>query len=183
MSEMIVETSRDGRYRVRLEADQEPVNPRRDYDHLAHVITVPGSRYLDVDPDGGPLQEGWDRIKDRSDAPEVFARWAKIFHGAVIVEHTPHEGPRSLWYLLPEDIQEIGNTPEEALKTEIDEYQSWAEGDVWGFIVEKSVDWTRTDDEDETRTTWEMVDSCWGFIGYRYAEEAAREGFAAYLSA
>lgn len=182
MSE-ILETSKDGRHRVRLVRDEDPVNPRRDYENLCHVITVPGSLFIDVDEDGGPLQHGWDHFHDRYDTgrdTNLFIRWARIYHGAVAVEHRPHDGPRSLWYLLPADIEKIGNTPQEAIEGEIREYRAWAEGDVWGYVIERIVDWDRRDGEG-SMTTWEHVDSCWGFIGYEYAEQEAKEQFAAHL--
>lgn len=175
----ILETA--GPYRVGLEADQDARNPRREFDHLCHVLTVPHSHYIDVDDDGGPLQEGWDRIKNRTDAVDVFTRWARIFHGAVVDYHTPERGPVSVWYLLPEQFSEVPD-PLACIKAEIEEYQNWADGEVYGYIIEEAVDWVRKDNEDEEMSTWEQVDdgSCWGFFGYKYAKESALEAFAPY---
>lgn len=175
----ILETA--GQFRVRLRVDQDSgsCNPREDYDHVAYAVTVPHSHYADV-AEAGPLVDGWDRIKHRSDAVDLFTRWARIFHGAVVQYHTPERGPNSVWYILPEQIKEIGGTPEEALRVEIQEYQDWAEGNVYGYIIEKAVEWKRTDGEDETRTTWEEEESCWGLIGYDWAVQAAKEEFAPY---
>lgn len=175
----ILETA--GQYRVRLEIDQSPENPRTWQDNLCHVITVPDRHYADVDADGGPLQDGWNRIKDRDDADEVFTRWARIFHGAVVDFHTPARGPKSIWYLTPDGIAEVPD-PEKHIRGEIEEYQNWADGEVYVYIIEKAVDWKRTDDEDETMTTWEPVEdgTCGHLIGYKYAEETALEEFAPY---
>lgn len=182
MSEEVLETA--GQYRVRLEVDQDSgsFNPRKDYDHVTYAVTVPDSHYMDV-PESGPLSEGWDRIKDRSDAVDVFTGWARIFHGAVVELHTPERGPKSVWYILPEQIAEIGGTPEEALRADIQEYQNWADGEVYAYIIEKSVEWKRTDGEDETQDTWEQVEdgSCGGYIGYDWAVQSAKEEFAAYM--
>lgn len=182
MSE-ILETA--GPYRVRLEFDQDAssCDPRDNDSTLSFAVTVPHSRYLDVSKPG-PLANQWDRIKDRSDAMDLFERYARIYHGAVTDRVTPHDGPSSVWYILPEQIAEIGpsSSPEEALRVEIEEYRAWRDGEVYGYIIEKSVDWVRKDDEDEIMSTWEEVEdgSCWGFVGYKWAKEAALEEFKPY---
>lgn len=179
----IIETTANGKHRVRLVIDQEPVNPRRDYDHLTHVITPKGQRYIDVDESGGPLQDGWDHYADRDDAAELFIRWARTFCGATVVEHRSHDGAWSLWYMTPEQKKEIGTSPEEFIRGEIQEYQRWAEGDVWGYVIEEAATWQRTETTaDETMVTWEEVESSWSLIGREYAEEEARREFAPYRS-
>lgn len=50
---------------------------------------------------------------------------------------------------------------EEQLSAEVREYASWLEGDVYYYVAE---------DEDG-----ETLDSCGGYIGHEYAEEAAKE--------
>lgn len=185
----ILETA--GRYRVRLEIqrESESANPRTDQDcNLTNVITPKGQRYIDVDENGGPLTDGWERIEDRYvDAVPVFTRWAKLFHGATVIEDRPHDGAWSLWYLMPDKAAETPWEPKRVIELEIDQYRKWAEGEVYGFIIEKDVtriprdaeDREDPDLDDETRE-WEHVDSCWGHIGREYAEEAAREAFAPY---
>jgi hypothetical protein len=46
-------------------------------------------------------------------------------------------------------------------KAELEEYTSWCNGDVYGYVVR---------DPEGTQQ-----DSCWGHIGWKYAEETARE--------
>jgi hypothetical protein len=58
---------------------------------------------------------------------------------------------------------------EQALTSEIEEYDRWARGDCYGFII-NGPDGNEIDD------------SCWGFIGYEYALSEARETLQAYLS-
>jgi hypothetical protein len=177
----IFRTSADGKYRVRLNADPTAVDPRKDYDHITHVITPKGQRFIDVDEDGGPLQYGWDYFAERDNSVALFTRWARMAHGAVVHEDRPHDGPRALWYMTPEQIKEIGNTPAEAIAIEIQEYRSWTEGDVWGVVTEKRVTWQQTGtSEDNVMHTWDEVESCWGLIGREYAEQYAAEGFGPY---
>ena len=54
----------------------------------------------------------------------------------------------------------------EVLRSEIEEYNAWATGEVYGYIVERST----TD-----AGGWEEVDSCWGHIGHTWAVEAATD--------
>lgn len=174
----ILETA--GRYRLRLSVDTEPTNPRRDYDHISHVITVKDRQYVNIDENGGPLQHGWDHFAHRENGDELFMRWARMAHGAVIVQDSPHDGPRSFWYLMPGGMAEVAD-PLEFLAVEIREYRSWAEGDVYGHVIERSVTWQRTETaESETMITWEEVDSCWGLVGREYAEGEARQSFEPY---
>lgn len=184
----ILETA--GRYRVRLEVqkDSESANPRTGQDcNLANVITPKGQRYIDVDEDGGPLQHGWDHFSVRPGGEDMFIRWARIFHGATVIVNRPVQGAWVLWYLMPDKAAESGISPERTILAEIEEYQAWADGEVYGHIVEKDVTRIPRDAEDrndpelddETRE-WEHVDSCWGYIGREYAEDAAREAFAPY---
>jgi hypothetical protein len=50
---------------------------------------------------------------------------------------------------------------EKCLLAEVEEYDQYLTGDVYGYIIE--------DEEGET------VDSCWGFFGHKYAEEEGRQ--------
>lgn len=187
----VIETN--GKYRVRLEIMQDSAgfNPRMDRDiNLANVITPKGQRFIDVDKDGGPLQDGWDRLAEKyddSEAIKIFTIWARVFHGVKVVEDRPYDGVRSLWYVTPEKLAETPWPAERIIGAEAKEYREWARGEVYGWVVEKDVtrvpkDSEDIDDEDiddETRS-WEHKDSCWGCIGREYAESAAREAFAPY---
>jgi hypothetical protein len=183
MNGEVIETSADGTMRLTLHIDHDPVNPREEYDHLESVVTVPDGRYAAVDKDGGPLANAWRRCLDRHrhrDAVEVFTRYARIFHGATTLVSDPYHGPMSVWYLTREVADGPNGTPDPAayLKAQADEYQTYAEGDTYGYVIEREVTWTR-DGGDDTMTTWETIDSCWGFYGREYAEESAREAWQA----
>lgn len=182
-----------GKYRVRLvvQQDSQECNPRtNDECNLANVITLKGQRYIDIDEDGGPLAEGWARIEDvymHREAVALFTRWARIFHGATVVEDRPYDGAHALWYVMPDKLAETTVPAERVIEVEREQYRMWAEGDVHGYVIEKNV--TRVPKNAEDRedpevaaetAEWEHVDSCWGHIGREYAEEAAREAFEAY---
>jgi len=55
--------------------------------------------------------------------------------------------------------ERIRNLALEALRSEVEEYDAYLTGDVYGYIVE---------DQDG-----EELDSCWGFIGLQVAEDSA----------
>ncbi|MER5617679.1 hypothetical protein [Streptomyces sp. NPDC002215] len=184
----IIETSDDGRLRLRLEPQTDADNPRTVYDHLTHVITLPGSRYADVDKSGGgPLADGWRRIQHRDNAVDIFTRWARTSHGAVVIEDQTHDGPGTIWYLMPKGIAEVIE-PKEYIRSEIAEYRAWASGEVYGYIIERAVNWKPVTDQYadvivSERTTWEAVTegSCWDLITYELAEREARNQFRTYL--
>lgn len=172
-----------GDLRVRLVVDQDAGNPREEYDHLANVVTVPSREYLPVDKDGGPLADAWTELTNRyrwSDAVEIFERYARIYHGAVTLYDTPPRDANAVWYLMPEVAQETTD-PEALLKAERDEYRAWAEGSVYGYIIERRTKWNRADGTPGEMETWEHEDSLWGLLGYEYAEQTAREDFAGYV--
>ncbi|MEV5136277.1 hypothetical protein AB0K71_15595 [Streptomyces syringium] len=180
----VIATSTDGRFRVRLVPDECATNPREDFDHRAHVITIDThlGHYAPIDKDGGPLAGAWDRVSwNRRRGIDIFTRWAGIFHNAIVIESRPKRGPVSLWYLLREDAEDLGMLPEAYLDAERAEYEAWAEGDVYGYVVEEAVDWLRAD-VDEAMTTWEEVDSCWGHYGYDWAASAARAALRTHTS-
>lgn len=175
----------DGRYRVRLTTDESfSFSPRADYDHIDHVITASSHHYHErIDEDLGPLAGIWNRLitsYDWPEAAEIFQRYCAITHRAVTLHDNPlNASPVAIWYLMAEDLHEVGD-PVKYLKAQRDEYRSWAEGDVWGYIVEERQLWHRHLKEDpslppvDQRYEWVRTDdSCWGIIGYKWAEQEA----------
>ena len=178
----ILKVSEDGNHRVRLEsdADSSACNPRTSQDNLCHVVTQRGTRFIDVDKTGGPLSDGWNRLKDHDYdyAVEVFTRWARTFHGVVTLDDRPHDGANAVWYMLPAQFTETTD-PAAYMKCERDEYRAWAAGEVYGYIIEHAAKWDRRDGEGEL-TTWGQVEDCWGYIGYEYAKQSALSEFERY---
>ena len=69
--------------------------------------------------------------------------------------------------------------PAECLRSEVEEYEAWADGDVYWYVLEHRADWSRTlaNGTSETREGWETVESLAGLIGYDYACHAANEAW------
>jgi hypothetical protein len=182
--EDVIASTNDGRVRVRLVLDDHPFNPRADYDNLGHAITLGPSWQAPIDQDAGPLASGWARIADRENAVELFTRWARTFYDAIVIESASRVGPAALWYLLGEDARDLPPAPEAYLDAERQEYEAWAEGEVYAWVIEKRVTWTTDDDEvDQPRHGWEAIDSCGGHYGHDWATHAAHEALDLYLKA
>jgi hypothetical protein len=65
----------------------------------------------------------------------------------------------------PEDV-------EQALRSEVEEYDRWLQGDVWSYVIERLVTCSHGDEHAE------IVDSCGGYIGHEYAEQEALRAMA-----
>ena len=127
------------------------------------------------------------QLGDKRAAIDTFERYLRIYHDGNLVEYGPNRATdytyvayvtRTLW-------ESWGNAGEVG-KADLDEWRAYVEGSVYGVVIEELTTWTRdapcADREgrvsDDTRETWETVDSCGGFYGYEYAEESAREQLA-----
>lgn len=172
----VLKVSGDGRLRVKLIHDEDCESPRSSQDNIAYVITLPHREFGPVDKDAGPLAEGWDEAQYRWLDPRAnFIRWARAFHGAVILDDRPNQGADALWYILPDRFGEVPN-PLSALEEERDEYRKWAEGECFGYVIQESVKYVEVGGDRE-RQEWETTESCFGYIGYEYAKATALEEF------
>jgi hypothetical protein len=188
--EEILAATDDGRFRVKLIADEHPDEPYDDGQSPLMRLDCTGNgwraehimatgRPLDADPYVEAAAEHWGSPSG-SDW-QLFEKYLRAYHGVTKVE-TWHSG--SYWYVAydPAGWREHVGAPEGS--ADMSEYRAWCEDDVWGYVVQKRVTW-HTDDpgyEDEDR--WEDTDdSCWGFYGSdgangKYLRETAREALA-----
>lgn len=178
-------------WRVRLVPDIDPQEP--DGDVQAYVIEVrprhgdwsEGARttvrhgksmgldlpaevlsILEESGDGAlELQESLQRAGHHAD----YTDWSG---GYLFFVATPEL--RQAWGVAPEN-----DTPENSLKGARAEWEAYRDGDVCGYVIEREERWLATSFEGE-RYTWESEDSCFGYYGRAWAEEAAREAFAHY---
>jgi hypothetical protein len=135
---------------------------------------------------------------------QTVARWLRIFHGATTVlplwdvsttygamelsAGNVTDNPRADRYAgvtfdTPATRKTTGVLPEDmphALATDVDEYATWARGEVFGWIIQRGeldkdgdVDWEEDLNED----------AVWGHIGEDYAREAARIGLDDFIRA
>jgi hypothetical protein len=195
MYDEIIATTPDGKFRARVTYMEGADNPRTDGDyHAAGVVTTYDGDYIKVaDPAGDQrVSDAWNRLEYRyewRDAEPMIERYIRILGGVAELD-TPHDGPRTVWYVLPEKMRELGwederITPDEmrkVIEAERKEYRAWAEGEVYGVIIEKNVTWAKVEDPDETMETWEEEESVWGIIGDEWAEQEAREMLSHYTT-
>jgi hypothetical protein len=174
-------------FRVRLEYDDSPEAPYNDGSVPIFQLDSERSDYI-----GGHSAEAFNRqaepylqafraFEHTGRQVELFERYIRIFHGAVKVQEWHLGYSREYGYLAFDTAvwrEEVG-APIESLQKEdyLSEVRAWAEGDVYGWIVERNATYTKTysDGREEDGEEWETVDSCWGFYGRDYAEEAAKD--------
>lgn len=189
--EEIIETSDDGRYRVKLVQDYDAEEP---YDDGQSPILRYDSRYSrDTAHVGGSARPTDDdeRIEYAAkrwgiDSHE-FELYLKAFYGVTQIitwssrdyTYVTYDSARWREYvgLTEEYLAEHGRK----YTVSLDEYRAWCEGDVYGYVVEKNVTWTADDNRNEM-STWEHEDSCFGFYGYDWAVQAAKEAFSYYVT-
>lgn len=168
---------RDG-MRVRLEYDDSPEQP---YDDGATpILTLErsgygGYRVAAFNSQAEPYVSAVAEVLDRHDM-ETVERFVKIFYGAVKLDSWYSDGLRGYYVAFDTaDWREKVGAPVDRLAAEdyLSEVRAWAEGDVYGYIVERRYAEDGYEDED----SWEAVadGSCWGFYGRQWAEQAARE--------
>lgn len=177
--------SKAGNYRIRVEQDIDSPCPRDDWDMMTGFVKVPragDSRLMDVPAvhaPGIPVMDAHERfggpsdeyVRSRRDAEALVARWARIFHGMVVEYDSEHGG---YWFVSPEheDFPSREDRPDDwqaaqqrIIDGEREVYRQWAEGEVYGVILERAVVWetgTPGTGEHRTMATWEAVDSIWG---------------------
>lgn len=93
-------------------------------------------------------------------------------------------GLAGLIYASPADVELVGCPVDrlvEALTAEVQEYSRWSEGDCYGYVVERLVPACAQCGAGERWEDADEMNSCGGFIGQEYAEEAALEALRSYL--
>lgn len=138
------------------------------------------------------ITDAWNRFNHDDD---VLARYLRIFHGAYSVLWDSSSNYAYLAFdtaawresagLDDEWLDRPGNDRQRLAEGSLNEVMAWANGEVYGWIVERKVKTVtvRTDyvTGDELGSAegveWEEVDACWGFYGEEYARQAATEAF------
>lgn len=167
--------------RVRIVPDMDPSEPYDDGGspivrldtwgwggRSAHEMTGLTSYRL---PDG--IEQAVEHWGERG--RDFLDRYLSIFHGVTATEWW-HSG--TSWYVTmdPADWREATGAPAGSIN--VDEWQAYCEGDVWGVTVERKVTWISDDDEPRTEVRWENTgDSVWGFYGHDAAIEGAADHF------
>ena len=190
MNDLIEEFEQDGLV-VKIYSDESPESPR-EWDNLGHMIC----RHRRYNLGDEQFKRG-DSFPSLQDAEEwlVKERAARIVlqlwtyeHGQITITARPGVAdnyPDRQWdvstvgfiYITADDIrQEFGvkrisrkleARVAELLKGEVDVYDQYLQGDVWGYVIEEPP-------EEEDGEPGKELDSCWGYYGLDYAREEAK---------
>jgi hypothetical protein len=168
-------------FEFEIEQDEDAPNPRREFDNLGAMVCWHG-RYDLGDIQAEYYQKGPDAFVDWA---RVNSKQIALILPLYLYDHSGLRiRVGSFNGLLPEghaefDTTEVGfiyvtkealrkeygckrisaktlREAEGALKAEVEEYDQYLSGDVWGYNI-KGLD-----------------DSCWGFFGYDYCEREAQ---------
>lgn len=116
-----------------------------------------------------------------SDGVDIFERYIRAFHGGQVnvlsLGDSRHYG--HVAYTTAAMASHWGT---DNLSADVEEYQAWLDGDVFGIVIERKVvdfhevrglngDLIRSEEIE----TWDEIESVWGYYGERYATESARE--------
>jgi len=174
-------------FTITIQQDTGASDPRKEFDHFGTMVCwwnrynlgdenprmSPQEWIRDFaaglvcasDPDAIP-QEHIDRILEKH---AVMLPLYVYEHGGITMStgrfSCPWDSGQAGWiYTTREQVQTefCGDVQaaERCLRGEVEEYDSFLTGDVWGFTVED--------------TDGEEIESCWGFYGYDYCEQEAR---------
>lgn len=198
MSEYLDIVKENDSYRVRLEYDDSGEKP---YDEgavpiLSREFRSYSSRWEAVNEQGKDFESIISELYNRFDNEEVvIERFLKIFYGAYSVEWNSSQDNRYLAFDTAAWREKVGLSDEwldahtmergKLAEGSLSEIMAWANGEVYGWIVERKLATYTTYKDHKTGETvretesedWEQVDSCWGFYGDEYAREAATEEF------
>lgn len=168
------------RFRVGLEVDTDCENPRDWETTFGCIVHINDSTH--TVPQEGPLASVLTEACIRLPFQTV-ARWLRMFHDAAVVlplyyraieagytTDTPDVG--NYWgvvYVTKKRAKEAGANPfddeaQSILDSEVEAYGEWAEGYVFGAVVESA------DEYDD----WTHVDGTWGLLGEEYARDEAK---------
>lgn len=176
------ETFEHNGYTVKVMYDPDPIDPRGDFDHLGTMVCW-HQRY-DLGDETVPIPHGPDELAEL--IPDDAVVWLPLYlyeHGSMTMQAGgPGAGPdsnpfRDRWdsgmvgviFTTPADLIEAGHKSDalpsagqvaEWLSGEVEEYDQFLTGQVYGFTIE--------DADGDT------VESCWGFYGEDYCIEEAR---------
>lgn len=171
------EPAYSGKYMLRWEYDNDSSDPRED-DKLAHAIRL--GDINELDGRDHPLETGARHFWEMSMHPERdFMRWARIFHGAIIVEGgSATRSGNTIWYLTGEEVQNLltkgWDSVEQiakAIDAERESYENWCDGEVYRYIIHEFSDGEddlavdpRTVGADDDR--WDAIEWCgsWYFL-------------------
>lgn len=172
--------------KIRIERDQDPMNPRTDYDNLGRMVCF-HRRYTlgDKHDYNTDHYDGWVALRAAITEGENAVVILPLFlydHSGITMScstETFSACDSACWdwgcvgfiFARREDVLKEYSKKRISKKTldnvtkvlvgEVETYDQYLTGDVWGYIIE--------DDDGE------HLESCWGFYGREYCEQEAAD--------
>lgn len=165
----------DGR-RIQIHSDDDPINPRKDFDHAGTMVCWHDRSRLGDEQrnrhDGESIKE---EIDDLIKSGAVVLPLYLYEHSSMTMRTSAFSDPwdsGQVGFIYMERatiLKEWGGKLVTAkrraeaiarLLAEVEEYDQYLRGDVYGYVIE--------DEEGE------HIDSCWGFYGFDYCVEEAK---------
>lgn len=191
----IYNESRTKRVRIEYDDDGWACDPR-DYDELVDIVT-PDTSMTEHSKDA-QFEEAHRRLYYKG-LGHTFGRYLRIFHDTTALpvykyehsgvalstgsflgraQHAEWDSGQIGWAYIRTDAEHWDGMDEEAILSGfVEELGKWMNGEVYGYVVEDKVHGTKVYDDDRDGVEfedWEEGDSCWGIVGYDYAEVEAK---------
>lgn len=159
-------------YMVKILADDDPSNPRKEFDNAGKMVCW-HSRYSlgDEQPDQSPSEFYDEILKPIEQAGGIVLPLYLLDHSGITISTSGFSCPwdsgqvgyiyidadtiRKEWGAAQNDAMERAR---ECLISEVETYDQYLTGDVWGYVIEKD---------------GEHIDSCWRFYGAEYCKQEA----------
>lgn len=178
MSTPAVHTETHGDYVIKIFYDQDGPNPRTDYEHLGTIYHTHRNYDLGEKMDLEAIQAIYD------DPAYVCLPVFMYEHGNVMLKTSAFgcpwdSGQCGIIAVLKSKVLKEWNRKKwskrleekviNCLKGEINEFSDYLNGNVYGYVIEKSNECEKCNHDEPIE-----VDSCWGFIGdYEYCLKEA----------
>lgn len=173
------------RYRLKIVLDDDSWNPRIESDNLGTMVCWScrhslGDTMPRVSPDEYMEENGI------SDETHVILPLYLYDHSGITMSTKPFSCPwdsGQVGFIYAKRGAEdmIDEQLERYLKGEVDTYDAYISGEVYGFVLERAVPFKkeRVDGKVTEDVDWDEVDSCWGF--YRDPRDGIRDHIASEL--
>jgi hypothetical protein len=181
MNEPVKEISVSENVVIKIYYDEDPLNPREDFDNLG-VIYSNHQRY---NPDGHSIEElgdSWDEIMSNLKENYVWAKVYAYIHSGIALSLSSFNDPwdSGLFGIIAakkEDVRkeygkkriskQVRDKVIGVFKGEVEELSAYYNGEVYGYVIEKD---------------GEEMESCWGYFDLDYAEDSAKEAADGYAA-
>ena len=191
---LVVETIERAPFKLYILIDEDPPNPREN-DNLA-VLVADYRRYnlgdrKPTDEEYTALRKGgWDGLRTHLTCQYgpilALEPLALLDHGVqhLYIGSQAHWSDSGGWdsgligfaYVTAARAAELGALIEhrnEWIKGDVDEYDKYLRGEAFGYSVTRTRTMRATDGSGFEQSAEEVLDDCWGFLGYDYVMDEA----------